>query len=194
MRTTYEPLNAAFSNAAHLAAQQQVYPFIFNVPQKALTFEDTLLAQDERCRILDGEMAVDRIVHVSVLKLRAPLVFTIQERFRRPNFAHYQDITITEWNHASNLPSELYKMNAVLFVYGYYAEVSQKFIDAIAVDVPALFQAIAAGRIHYEKQQNKKQQDFLSFKFADLERSGVVYWHMAPSRSLREVKTTYAIV
>lgn len=134
-RTLYEQDNADFSNRAHMRARDVLYPRIFNVRRERLQFEDTLLAQSDRAKILDGEMGVDRIVRVTIHNLHAPLMFTVQERFRRPEFAKYQDMTVTEWNHASNSPSELYKINAGLFVYGYFDERSGRFPDAIVISV-----------------------------------------------------------
>ena len=95
-RTLYEQDNADFSNRAHVRARDVLYPRIFNVCRERLQFEDTLLAQSDRAKILDGEMGVDRIVRVTIHNLHAPLMFTVQERFRRPEFAKYQDMTVTE--------------------------------------------------------------------------------------------------
>lgn len=177
MKTVYQPDNAAFSNRAHMAARVLLYPRIFHKPQAQLSFVDTLLDMGERERILDGEMGIDRIVKVTVPALHSPLVFTVQERFRRPQFAKYRDLTITEWNNASNLPSELYKINAGIFLYGYYDERTGSFIDAIAINVTDLLLVITRGEIRFTCERNKKQQNFLGFKFADLESAGVViYW------------------
>lgn len=176
-RTLYEQDNADFSNRAHMRARDVLYPRIFNVRRERLQFEDTLLAQSDRAKILDGEMGVDRIVRVTIHNLPAPLVFTVQERFRRPEFAKYQDMTVTEWNHASNLPSELYKINAGLFVYGYFDERSGRFPDAIVIGVTEMLLALAQGRLRYERRRNKKQQSFLALRFEDMEKAGIVrYW------------------
>lgn len=176
-RTIYQPENAAFSNKAHLSARKLLYPRIFCKPEESLAYEDTLLSMSERGRILDGEMGIDRIVKVTVPSLHAPLVFTVQERFRRPQFAKYKDLTITEWNNASDLPSELYKINAGIFLYGYYDEVGNGFIDAIAINVTALLLMIARGQMSYSSERNRKQQSFLAFKFDALFDAGVVmHW------------------
>lgn len=177
-RTLYEQDNADFSNRAHMRARDVLYPRIFNVRRERLEFEDTLLAQSERAAILDGEMGVDRIVRVTVQSLPAPLVFTVQERFRRPEFARYQDLTVTEWNHASNLPSELYKINAGLFVYGYFDECSGRFPDAIVIGVTEMLLALAQGRLRYDRRWNKKRQTFLTLRFDDMERAGIVRFRL----------------
>lgn len=177
-RTLYEQDNADFSNRAHMRARDVLYPRIFNVRRERLQFEDTLLAQSDRAAILDGEMGVDRIVHVTVHNLPAPLMFTVQERFRRPEFAKYQDMTVTEWNHASNLPSELYKINAGLFLYGYFDERTSVFVDAIAIGVTDMLLAIATRRLRYNRRWNKKRQTFLTLRFDDMERAGIVRFRL----------------
>ena len=181
-RTLYEQDNADFSNRAHIRARDVLYPRIFNVRREHLQFEDTLLAQSDRAKILDGEMGVDRIVRVTIHNLYAPLMFTVQERFRRPEFAKYQDMTVTEWNHASNSPSELYKINAGLFVYGYFDERSGRFLDAIVIGVTEMLLALAQGRLRYERRRNKKQQSFLALRFEDMEKAGIVRYWLARER------------
>ena len=177
-RTLYEQDNADFSNRAHMRARDVLYPRIFNVRRERLQFEDTLLAQSDRAKILDGEMGVDRIVRVTIHNLPAPLMFTVQERFRRPEFAKYQDMTVTEWNHASNLPSELYKINAGLFLYGYFDERTSVFVDAIAIGVTDMLLAIATRRLRYDRRWNKKRQTFLTLRFDDMERAGIVRFRL----------------
>ncbi len=177
-RTLYEQDNADFSNRAHMRARDVLYPRIFNVRRERLQFEDTLLAQSDRAKILDGEMGVDRIVRVTIHNLPAPLVFTVQERFRRPEFAKYQDLTVTEWNHASNRPSELYKINAGLFVYGYFDEDREDFLDAVAIGVTDMLLAIATRRLRYERRWNKKMQTFLTIRFEDMEEAGIVRYRL----------------
>jgi hypothetical protein len=176
--TVYETQNAEFSNAAHLAAQTLLYPAIFKTDASKLKFESTLLEDSARGAILDGEMGVDRMVHVEVEKLHQPLVFTVQERFRRPEWLTWQDLTVTEWNNASSLPSELYKINAGLFLYAYYDETAKAFCDAICINTTGLMQCIATGGITYTKRRNKKQQDFLAFKFDALHKAGLVTYRL----------------
>lgn len=175
--TVFNQKDADFSNKAHIEARQLIYPQLFGAHPERLAFENVSFGASDRETVLDGEMGVDRIVRVTVQQLNAPLVFTVQERFRRPEFAAYRDLTITEWNHASNLPSELYKINAGLFLYGYYDEGERRFLDAIAIGVTDILLAITRGSIHYQRKPNKKQQTFLAFKFSDMDAAGVVrYW------------------
>ncbi len=174
--TVYQPENGEFSNTAHEAAQRLVYPYIFNVPAECIHYESTLLGDSERSSVYDAELGIDRIANVTVNGLHNPLKFVVQERFRRPKYAAFRDITITEWNNASNLPSELYKISAGLFVYGYYDSSNDTFIDAIAIHVSKLLHCIVTNTIKYRRNSNLKQQDFFSFTFTDLEAANCVAW------------------
>lgn len=177
-RTVYEKRNAHFSNVAHELARRILYPQLFGTSD--LEYEDgTLLQESERGAILDGEMGVDRIVKVGVNKLAEPLTFTIQERFRRPQFARYRDVTITEWNHASGMPSELYKINAGIFLYGYvnHPGTPTGFIEAIAINTTGLLHQVSCNKIPWSLEQNKKRQTFMAYKFHELQKAGLVMFH-----------------
>lgn len=83
--TPYDKPRAKRSNRAHLLARTELYPKIFKVPFENLSFdEDTLLETGEKGQVLDGQMAIDRIVRVSDIsgRLRKSLPLTVQERFR----------------------------------------------------------------------------------------------------------------
>jgi hypothetical protein len=162
-----------------------LYPLIFDCPFENLEFKDTLLGTSERNNILDGEMAIDRVIDVTVKSLKCPLTFTIQERFRRPKYYKWQDVTITEWNNRSGLPSELYKITSGLFVYGYYDEIANKFLDAIVVPVPDLLLSIALEELNYTKSTNKKEQDFICITFRDLESRGLISFRLYQNEQIQ---------
>lgn len=178
MATVFNPERKAFSDLAHMAARRLIYPHVFG---DALQYEDTT-QDDPRSRILDGEMSVDRIVKISVDALRMPLSASVQERFRLPKYAPYQDITMTEWNGATGLPSELYKIQAFYFVYGYFDPQRATFLDAVVIDTPALQRALCGGALRYTKRNNEKQQTFFTFKFRDLQDVGALLWRLKPVR------------
>lgn len=176
-KTPYDQDNADFSDKAHESAQKQIYPKVFKVPFENLSFETTSLETSPRNEIMDGEMAIDRIVKVKIKCFRQALQFTIQERFRRPEHLKWKDITITEWNNNSNLPSELYKISSGLFVYGYYDLNTDNFIDVIVISVPTLLYNFVTDNLKYDKRKNKKNQDFIGIKFNDLDKSGcTLFW------------------
>lgn len=163
--TPYSQANRAFSDKGHLCAQAAIYPLIF--PNSSLQF---VPLPEEQVRTLDADMGTDRHVLVKVHSLREAFSVLVQERFRRARFADFQDVTITEWNHNSNLPAELYKIKAEMFLYAYYDEMSDSFLEAIALSMLALKVKIAQGSIAHDPELNtRSNQTFLGFKFDELE-------------------------
>lgn len=182
--TPYSQSNADFSNKAHATARSSLYPQIFELPFENLEFEDTLVRNGSRGEVLDGEMAIDRIVRVKPLvnDFKSSIVFTVQERFRRKRFAQFEDLTITEWNPRTNLPSELYKLEANMFLYGYFDPPAGNFVDAIAVNLLTLLMKLCNGKIRYTRNVNPRSgQPFLCFKFSDLEEAGCVIFRLKRS-------------
>lgn len=178
MNTPYSIDNQAFSDRAHCLAREAIYPSLFDAAADALTFDDVTGVEAERNKVLDGEMAVDKIVNVTVHGLGAPLIFTVQERFRRPDAARFRDITITEWNNNSNKPSELYKIRAWLFLYGYYDADCNHFVgETVVVNVPALWLRLATNQIEYASGRNpRSNQRFITVSFDALREYGLVEW------------------
>jgi hypothetical protein len=163
--TPYSQQNQDFSDKGHLCAQTSIYPLIF--PNSQLQF---VPLPEEQTRTLDADMGTDRHVLVKVHSLREAFSVLVQERFRKPRYADFQDITITEWNHNSNLPAELYKIKAEMFLYAYYDDANDKFLEAIAISMLALKVKIAQGLINHDPAPNwRTNQTFLGFKFRDLE-------------------------
>lgn len=174
MKTEFQQEHKDFSDLAHIAARKLIYPFIFN--NNNLHFETTDFKDGGISKRYDGEMGIDRIVSVAVGGLRAPLEFAVQERFRTAEYCKYQDMTITEWNGASNIKGELYKIKASIFVYGYFDTNRAAFLDSICINVPSLLMNIAANKIKHERRTNPKQQDFICLKFQDMQNIGCVAW------------------
>ena len=172
--TRYDRERQAFSDKGHLKAQSMVYPELFNVGRDKLDF--TVIDEEEQKK-QDYTYGIDRTVKVEVLRLKDKLSFTAQERFRHPKFIDYQDVTITEWNNNSNLPSELYKIHADLFVYGYYDLPSDSLIEAIAFHVSPFKMRLAQGKVDYLRGSNDKNQSFIKVKFEALKKSGLVVFH-----------------
>lgn len=189
MQTEYSQRNQDFSDKAHAAARSLVYPKLFKCDESRLTFESVSVSDGGENAILDGQMAVDRLVKVTVDGLRHPIQHTVQERFRRPGYRSYRDITITEWNNASNLPSELYKIKCGIFVYGYHYENENRFGDVIAVDVSAFLMAMTTGGISYTKRSNRKMQDFICVTFDSLHEAGVVLASMSEAQAQPVLQT-----
>jgi len=143
-----------------------------------MTFDSCSVSDGGHKQMLDGQMAIDRIVNVTVSGLKHPIQHTVQERFRRQLYSRYRDITITELNNASGQKSELYKMMCDLMTYGYYDERNKCFGEVLVIDVAALKVSLSRGELAYERNSNTKQQDFICIKFDDLHEAGVVQLHL----------------
>ena len=178
MQTAYSDSNQEFSDAAHMAARSLIYPILFNCEPQKIQFKSVSVSDGGANAILDGEMGIDRIMRIHVNGLRQPVEHTIQERFRKPVFAQFRDITVTEWNHSSNLPSELYKIKSSLFVYGYFNPVSLSFGEVVAVDTAKLMLMITRGSIAFNVQHNpRSKQDFVCLTFDVLHDHGLILFH-----------------
>ena len=182
MPTIFEQKNADFSERAHKAAQTKIYPHIFD-KFPVLRFESTTMGMGEYEGVLDGRMGIDRVLYAggfnSGLKM---LPITIQERFRDTKYISYKDITITEWNHETDQPSELYKLHANIFVYGYYDPKANDFDDWIVINAPNLLMAIAQNNVRFTRRGNEKRQSFIAITFDELARHrGVVIERCDPS-------------
>jgi hypothetical protein len=175
-KTPLDPDNKKFTDLAHEAAQSKLYPLLTGVSREQLEFVTSDVGKNIKSTMLDGEMAIDRTVKIHLPDFQFPFSLTVQERFRRPHFASFRDITITEWNPNSNLPSELYKLNAQIFLYGYFNPQTQDFIEAIAVDTSSLLFRVFSEGIAYGRGVNPRtNQPFLCFKFDDLINEGCVW-------------------
>lgn len=165
-KTDFSKENSSFSNNAHRAAQRIIYPSLFNVGMDRLHFIDTTIETGSKGDYLDGTLGIDRIVGVDA-NLRMPLLFSIQERFRKSKYDRYQSLTITEWNPESNTPSELYKIIAQYFVYGYYG--SGKFSSYIVADIAQLMRGIYTGELNYNRGSNpRSKQPYIELSFSAL--------------------------
>jgi hypothetical protein len=184
--TPYDPSQKDDSDRAHMAARTLLYPRAFKVDPSQLVFskqED--LKTSEEWAALDGKLAIDRVVNVSTGTYRNPLRFTVQERFRQPENAKWQDLTITEWNNRTNLPSELYKLNADFFMYGYFDQVRRYFLDAIVINVSAMKLALIQGVIGSGTKTNpRSDQEFITITFSELHRAGLVIYRHQPVKEL----------
>lgn len=126
MRTSFSQQRWEFTKRAHLAAQREFYPRMFPT---GVAFEDTTSTTRDLDYAIDCQLAID------IPGLRAPIRLSVQERFRKPEEMHWGDVTITEWNLASGEPSELHKLGAQVFVYGFYDDPGDRILFAVALDV-----------------------------------------------------------
>jgi hypothetical protein len=118
---------------------------------------------------MDTDAGIDKIVYVRTPELRAPIRYTVQERFQRPKNAAQRNITITEWNQATDKPSELYKIAAMYFVGAFMTEEADMVTEGVVCPVPSLLSAILRGVIDWDLvKSNDKGQPFVRVKIDDL--------------------------
>lgn len=175
MYTPYDKDRRNFSDRGQIKAQSTIYPRFFNKSEDQLDFESL---DDKKAQELDYEEACDKRVRVTVAGLMDKLSFDFQYRFRQPKFMDYQDITMTEWNYNSNLPSELYKIRAHLFLYGYYDAGTNTILEALIFHVSPVLAQLAQGKIVYRRGRNEKKQSFITISFEELRRSGAIAFHV----------------
>lgn len=193
MGTPISSWNIEFTKKAHNSATRWVYPYVFNTTPHYIIYEETILKEgDERSKILDGEMAVDYKAYVKIEGLHSPLSFTIQERFRKPVFQKYQDLTITEYNNLTKQISELYKLSGGLFVYGYYDEKIDKILQSIVISSTPFLTILARSLnntlmktnlpiINYAKEYNpRSHQDFITIRFNELRKHNLLLYDSHP--------------
>lgn len=174
-KTEFQSENKNFSDIAHKIAAAKIYTKFLNKPLDDLTFQECNLAHGGSGAILDGSYGIDRIARIPWG--RDKISITFQERFRRDAYIGRQDITITEWNWSSGLPSEMYKMVAQYFLYGFYNEKTEDFPFACIVDVGKMMRAFARD---YETNKeiprggNQKNQTFAAIPFGFLKKHQLV--------------------
>ena len=184
MYTPFSEANQKFSDIAHEAARSLIYPNLLESGQSSIEYKSVSVGDGGLNAILDGEMAVDRLVKVSVDGLRGPLEHSIQERFRKPKFAKYRDITITEWNNNSGIKGELYKLKAGIFLYGYFDALSSTFGEVLAVDIPKLLLALTTHSIPFFPERNGRTgQSFICLDFDLLHDAELVLYHHKPQET-----------
>lgn len=193
MQTPYSQDNQDFSDRAHVAAQSQVYQYALDADASSLAFRCTSLAVGEKERVLDGEMGVDRIVEVSCLSMRKPITFCVQERFRRIRYRGFKDITVTTWNTRTNQPSELYKINAGLFLYGFFDDETGEVVEWLMVNTTAMLLALSDGRLKYSTRLNaRSQQEFITLDYRQLYACNSLFAYFFNGRRWRDTNDRLA--
>lgn len=176
LATPYEPTNQAKSNRGHELAKRVLYPMLFGVPSSSIEYQRTAATAPGILGHLDGTFAVDALAYVNYGG-RQPFMFGIQERFREPIYDQYQDVTVTEFNNNSGLPSELYKMIAQYFVYGILDNTTQpkRFLRVHVVDAARMRLYRGKGMLHnINGNVNWKNQDFEAYKLSQLRDLGLI--------------------
>jgi hypothetical protein len=182
-RTEFNKDNKDFTERAHHAAREQVYPHLFT-RDPDIEFENVDRGGSDVHDILDQQLGVDVRLHVEVPQLGQPVPIHVQERFRRPEYRDFQDITITKFNNASGKESEISKIAAQYLIYGYFEGTLNEVQEAVCVNIPVLLRRIAAGCVDYgDENSNDKKQDFVDITFDELDRVGALAFHLDRTNS-----------
>lgn len=179
MRTPYDEENGDFTKLAHKKARQVLYPKALDRLYRNESYEIEYHGDSsgDAPVDLDGEHGIDVTISFDT-EFRPDIPVFVQERFRRPNYQQWQDIVLTEWNLKSGTPSELGKIKADHFVYGYYDENKDEILEALIVEVVDLKRALVEGAIKCDTgRTNPKDQRMVGVKFAELQRYDVRYLH-----------------
>ncbi len=186
MKTPFDQENAKFSLVGHKLAAKIIYPRMFKVNESQLSYEFT--PDIPKYKVLDSDLGIDKIVRVKIDRegFKGGIPFSTQERFRRLESIPISlrnrdkiDLTITEWNDISNLPSELYKLMADFFVYGIVNDEEDSFWDAIAIFCRPLKQRLINGDIDYQKGYNpRSSQSFICITFRELLKNKLAIFRM----------------
>ncbi len=179
MTTFYNKENAGFSTYAHKFAKRDIYPILFPGCKIEVDHVDG--------SIDDLEDKIDVYVKVAKEGFKQEFVFAIQERWRKPQFSRYRDITLTEYNHDTKKPVEFYNGKMQFFLYGYFDPEKERFGEVVFIDVAALRHKICTGEIDYQINYNDKNQSFACFKFDHLSVTGCIEWSnskMMPSHDM----------
>jgi len=178
MRTPFDKENKDLTDDAHMAARDQVYPHLFASDEVDLNINHVADGSSDEYDVLDKRLAVDVIVHATPPQFEQSIPVYVQERFRRPEYRHHQDITITKYNNKSGKESELSKIAAQQFIYGYYEPKLDEIQEAVCVNTSVLLRQIADGVLGTGEDQNRKEQDFITVSFNELRETGAIAFHI----------------
>lgn len=189
MPTPFDAANKSFTDTAHRAAMRIIYPKLLNCLAEDIEEDLDNFENSERGKLLDGEMAIDYVIKVpspyTTPITGKKLSHYVQERFRRPSFSKFNDVTVTEWNWLTNKPSELYKLRAPMFLYGYYDEIADDFPQAWALSVAHMMLCMQHGVWGKQRirNRNKKEQTFLALPIGTLIEKHAVLWRYQAAKA-----------
>lgn len=181
-KVNYSRANRAFTRDAAVEAARVLYPAAFGTAIEIRSMDGTA---DDHHRGIDV-----------VVRVPCPHPFegyaeiTVQERFRRPEFAHFRDLTMSEWDYVYDEPAELYKIEADLIAVGYFdpeaagegwAPGGGGLGEAVLVETARMKTALAQNRLRARRRVHKAQnRSFVTVPFDALLRAGCVF-HYRPA-------------
>lgn len=181
-RTGYSTSDRNHTEKAHLCAQRCIYPAFFNCDAGEIEYRDGIEWIDDNGKKrtapidwCDKWLSIDRVLRVPAPTRLGYLEFTVQERFERAKQASMRNISITEFNVATNNPSELYKIKTHYFVSGYFdSDANAMAGKAHICNTERILKAVSDGGLKYYTKPNDKSQTFITLGYDDLRRVGAV--------------------
>ena len=129
--------------------------------------------------LLDREFAIDVRIHIKPLEGKLEkIVFTLQEKFRRPSYQRFQDITIEYLqNRYSHELGDWSRLAVELYAYGYvdHSETPGEFKEFYLLDYPLLKQLLVMGVIPYEIRHSSSRASMLTVPLGKIPRRVVVF-------------------
>jgi hypothetical protein len=138
MATPFDIANFDFSKKAQSVAAQRHYEKAFG--------RGRLVKTDYRK--LDQDYSIDGIWISS-----GGDTYSIQERFRRTKYAHYRELTVTDFKHGTENEGSWRKIQANYFVYGYF-EPNVGFKELVICSVDAIKNSGIEPTTQYYKRKN----------------------------------------
>lgn len=178
MPTPFDKHNYDYSEYASRVAERTIY--------KSLV--DKLHPRHQGFSLLDmgGTQAdfqegLDKVLEV---RLSDRIVeYRVQERFRRPSYAKYRQLTATDANLMTGQTGDLHKLDVDFYVYG-YLNIDLSWEEAVVVDARRFVRLHREGILQPEdvRLYKRKQQRIFAFSFHKLDQAGCIVWH---SRELK---------
>jgi hypothetical protein len=180
MWTPYSPDNRKFSDTTHDCYKNHIYPSALGLNKGDVIYDHNMIPK-EVMEYLDYEQGVDFLFHAKFPDFEYPMLFSSQYRFRDADpFQLYQDICLTERNDESGESGELYKLLALLFVYGYVNRTTHRLVEAIVTDCQKMRNCIINGTLRPKDKKPinpRTNQPMLCYPFDELKRLGLVLLH-----------------
>lgn len=172
----YSNKQTNFSNAVHDKLMKlNFYEKLFdNNNIKVIDTTVTKPGYNKEAQILDQKYGVDYRI-IAKIKLLGNIPVTIQERFRDIKYKHYQSLTIRVET-KTGLASELSKINADFFIYGYVDIINGiiKPNQIVVINVALIKQAIIMDKLQYTIHKNYDGSGFIDIRFSDLSKINAI--------------------
>ena len=164
-----------------------IYPYIDPLVKHIRYDYDSI--DDDIKKYLDSELGIDYSFWVSFPGFPDFMRFFAQYRYRdATQWQSCQDLTITLRNNASDLPGELSKLLAQLFVYGYYAKPTYRLVEVIVANCQKMRNGILTGTLPFKRSGEfnpRSKQPFIAVDFKNLYAQDMVLLHWRETHGKR---------